>query len=551
VDDGNPSPLVFLHLPKTAGSTLVRILRRQYADAEWLKGKDLNYFESPEHTREELAKIGDPWPSEIPAVHGHLSLHLRGYFPRETRYMTIVRDPVERTISHFHHAVRQPDFRLRRDIPPPTLETPIEEALSSGLIPDNLQTRMLSGVPPFDGECTEEMLDAACANLDEFAYVGVTERFDGFLCLLRIELGWRHVLYRRERVTEDRTQAAELPRKTLEAIRQANQLDRRLHEHAGRLLESRVTPHRGFIALEAESLELANARYVDGAGPPPPASPLLVPEGTRKPTLRSLVVLSRSDLMLQEATSVEQRDRLALREAEFERFEKRLEQRVQRLEKEVRDAHERVERSKSRERKTVAASERLERDLAAKTKQVTRVEGHEAKLRTQNEKLGSELEEALERGTRLEGELEKTLRRATRLEAELEKALEQGPRVEAELRKAIGRTTKLEGELAKAVERGDRLERERRKALARASRAEEKAQEELPRLQRLEEQARARSDKFAEQLGASREREQKAQGRIEELESTLARLSNRLARLERRSVVVQAGRLSRKLTGSR
>jgi hypothetical protein len=108
---------------------------------------------------------------------------------------------------------------------------------------DNAQTRIVSGVwvgPEF-GACTRDMLETAKSNLrDHFVVVGLTERFDETLLLLKRQLGWRRHSYTRHNVTARRPVKRELSEAALGSILSANRLDIELYRYAKELFDEQV-----------------------------------------------------------------------------------------------------------------------------------------------------------------------------------------------------------------------------------------------------------------------------------------------------------------------
>ena len=114
-------------------------------------------------------------PPGLEVAHGHM-LFVPDRWPRDARFVTILRDPVERTISHY--------YWLKRETRARSALGSIEEAIGQGEIRDNLQVRVLAGADP-SGPVTSTMAEEAIAALDRFTAVGLTERFDESLVLLR------------------------------------------------------------------------------------------------------------------------------------------------------------------------------------------------------------------------------------------------------------------------------------------------------------------------------------------------------------------------------
>ena len=89
----NDRGLIFLHVPKTAGSTLRPIIDRHYAAGVICKldvlPRDLEIFLNlPEQPR-----------SKIRVLEGHLQFGLHEHLSVPVDYVTMLRDPVDRIIS--------------------------------------------------------------------------------------------------------------------------------------------------------------------------------------------------------------------------------------------------------------------------------------------------------------------------------------------------------------------------------------------------------------------------------------------------------------------
>ena len=193
--------LALVHVPKTAGTTLTRLMRYHYRGGRFLTSG--NIFSRFEQVEAKLREIQGK--THIAAVAGHFTVGLADQALPHARRMTILRDPVERTLSHYYSLVQPRVGRTRAAGPaiiPPWLPLPapgltLAETLGEhSYIPDNLQTRMLCGiVSPYD-PLPPDALEQAKRNVRErFAFVGTTERFSEFLALLNLELCWPTVAY--------------------------------------------------------------------------------------------------------------------------------------------------------------------------------------------------------------------------------------------------------------------------------------------------------------------------------------------------------------------
>lgn len=222
--------LVYIHIPKTAGTSLRKLLSRRYPGRF---GKAPNTFTHAEVAEERLGALvgNDPPPL---AIGGHMVFGLRDVLPADARYLTVLRDPVERTLSHYGYlvAARDPVERphgLLERTTPYRSDLTLEEALADPrYLPDNLQTRMLvCSRSPFE-DLPADALARAREHLRSFAHVGVTERLDDFFA----SLGCDTSPPKRRRAGDHRPARESLTPAQLRAVEEHNALDLELYAPA-------------------------------------------------------------------------------------------------------------------------------------------------------------------------------------------------------------------------------------------------------------------------------------------------------------------------------
>ena len=230
--------VIFIHVPKAAGTTLNSLLRREYRPEEFYELDNLKLEESISRFKE--------LPSErragIRLLKGHVAFGLHEYLSGPVGYVTILRNVADRIISYYYYVRRNPahylyDVVASRRI---TLADFVPSALSPEI--DNGQTRLLSGVGTQVrfGACTRNHLEQAIENLNNhFAVVGLSERFDETVLLMRRVLNWKkRPFYIKRNITRDRPGLDEIPRRTIDVIERHNQLDCELYEYAGKLFSA-------------------------------------------------------------------------------------------------------------------------------------------------------------------------------------------------------------------------------------------------------------------------------------------------------------------------
>ena len=271
--------LVFVHIPKTAGTTLRTVLDMNEPVP---RSRPLgNVFKGGGGRSaaliERLRGGQGPDLGGVRLVRGHFPLGVREYLPsylpkeRELRFFTFLREPVDRTLSHYY-AIR--GSRGGHDLPPLPVDATLEDTLAGGYLHDNLQTRMLSGLPEPFGEVDDEMLAQAKHNLrDGLACFGLTERFDESLVLAKQRLGLRSILYGSSaRVNAKRPRGDDVPAELRHAAERCNRHDIELYRYAEQLFDAAPERNQPDFEIELAALHAAQADGEIELEIPPPAS---------------------------------------------------------------------------------------------------------------------------------------------------------------------------------------------------------------------------------------------------------------------------------------
>ena len=205
----------FIHIPKTAGSTLETILRQSFCSrhCDVRVGDDFN---GPLLTAEVLRRTRWVYP-RLASIAGH-SVRPHGDLQAVrggVRYYTLLREPVVRCASEYQ-------FRVQRDGLPDDFGRWIHSGIAR-----NRQTKMLAGVE--DADAAIEMLRA------KVGLVGLVERFNESLVLLRrwFDDPRLDIRYRSKNVTADNRLKRGLlndPR-SRRLLDEANREDRRLYDY--------------------------------------------------------------------------------------------------------------------------------------------------------------------------------------------------------------------------------------------------------------------------------------------------------------------------------
>lgn len=264
----------------------------------------------------------------------------------EADFITFLREPVERALSHYYGQLYPPSKRARvvrtgskprsvcldpkggrpTQFDPLSAETSPELVFSHlAYVPDNLHTRFLCNSPVPFSPVTAAMLEEAKENLrTRFAFVGLTERLDESMALLGRRFAIDSILTDWSRVNDRRPRGGDVPPEVRRAAEEANRYDAELYRVAVELHdEARTQSSKVALALDLEALGMARTDSGE-AGPAPSGFDGGPREwaglvGTRARTLREARVAGRAGYILGHGAE------------EVERWIGRLDQRIGRI----------------------------------------------------------------------------------------------------------------------------------------------------------------------------------------------------------------------------
>ena len=253
----NNNTLYFLHIPKTAGSSIIGILDNYFSLDSIL----------PEEVWNHLLKNLPTDFSKYGLIRGHFGYGLHRLLPTKPVYMTMLRNPLERTISFYHHITVDPItnnwIRLSKV---EDLSTLLDDQ-KINLIFKNPQTRYLAldldvismaksmdkeRLGEFFYESTqeflspgitdEELLTIAKRRLSEVQFFGLTERFEESLLLMCFIFGWNppHKIWK-QMVLPSRPQTRDFSESVIKKINEITQLDKELYQYAEKIFEERFS----------------------------------------------------------------------------------------------------------------------------------------------------------------------------------------------------------------------------------------------------------------------------------------------------------------------
>ena len=260
----------FLHIPKTAGSSIRTLITLNYAS-----GEVASIYGDFQGVFSQCARlVGRTAGYRLIQGHipygSHLSLGLR-----EARYYFFLRNPVDRHFSDVAHALRDPTHGFHSQVASPEATLQTWATLGDqAIFFRNTTTHYLSGVF-FSREVDLTDFHRAARVVLESTFLGLAERFNESVLLMARQLTWSHVIYEKRNVapnpidwlmTPEMRSACE-SRLTYdlalyEIARDRFERDARRH---GTHLQEAARPLEELVAIQSQAFpELEHSEYLVG-----------------------------------------------------------------------------------------------------------------------------------------------------------------------------------------------------------------------------------------------------------------------------------------------
>lgn len=178
----NDECLIFTHIPKAAGTTLDRLLRgiALTKDLQWQRAFGTVYYQflgkGKAESIENLLSLPSEKLAQIRILTGHVPFGVHEYLPYTPRYITALRDPISRMVSHYKMGISRSGW---------TSGESLKELVRKGALVSDVQVRMLAGLRSPHDIVTDETLSLALDNLEKYYFlIGVSDEFERFTSAL-------------------------------------------------------------------------------------------------------------------------------------------------------------------------------------------------------------------------------------------------------------------------------------------------------------------------------------------------------------------------------
>jgi Sulfotransferase family len=249
----NQESVIFIHIPKAAGTTVNRLIEREYPLFQIFSVDPVFSVTSRRH----LWNLPAQRLKRFRIFKGHMPFGLHTILPQPATYFAVFRDPISRVISAFyfmrHYILHRQYWKFRR------LNWQLEDFVRNSPR-DNVQTKMVAGAP-YEQPCTPEIFEQAKYNLrNHFSVVGLSERFEESLALMKIRYDWKLDSYHSFNITRSRPKKRELPQAMLDLIAEKNSFDIALYRLAHELFEQSVQNNAAAVNAVVQQLESGRIR---------------------------------------------------------------------------------------------------------------------------------------------------------------------------------------------------------------------------------------------------------------------------------------------------
>ena len=248
--------LIFLHLPKNGGTTFHSILNRMYLPKETFTIKTVI---PPKTNLEVFLNMEEKERKKIKLLKGHAPFGLHKYMNGGANYVTFLRKPEERIVSFYYYVLRKANNKLFETISSNNMSLYdfVTRVKSSDV--NNCQVRFISGI----NDKEEFMLEKALENIEKhFSFVGLTEKYNESLMLLKKKYDWPMPYYEIRNKTIDRPKLNQIDQETVNAINDLNKADNILYETIENKLNIEIQSSK-YLSLDVLKLKLYNKIYSD------------------------------------------------------------------------------------------------------------------------------------------------------------------------------------------------------------------------------------------------------------------------------------------------
>lgn len=228
--------LIFLHIVKAGGTSLRWALEDQFPCRHVLR-----CYESKGCSLEQISEMPEEKKRRFQFFVSHYAFGTHEIFPQPASYITMLREPIARSISQYYSFIRGGERAKWKE----NLRSIADYIYAMKEMKyDNIQIRYIANLTEED-EITPDHLAIAIANLQNyFPVVGITERFEESLALYSKVFGWTKLNYVRRNVTKSKPVDFQLEPDLLALLTKNNELDLALYKFCLSLFDAELKKYK-------------------------------------------------------------------------------------------------------------------------------------------------------------------------------------------------------------------------------------------------------------------------------------------------------------------
>jgi Sulfotransferase family len=253
--------IIFQHIPKTAGTTLRYIIQYQFPASAIceLYGSS----GSPAQRIDKLQNLSEFQSKKIKIINTHVGFGLHNYLRQPYTYITFLREPVSRAISmyYYYQKTKNPQF-INLSLKEFVQTYPgVQNGMTKNLAGIVLQSQLSNSNKSQKVDCDRQSLELAQRNIQEhFKFIGICERFDESLLLLRKILGWKIPLFDKSNISQ---KPKDIDGDTLKLIENLNEFDLQLYKYAQEIFEDLIQTQESSFEREVTEFQKANKSQIN------------------------------------------------------------------------------------------------------------------------------------------------------------------------------------------------------------------------------------------------------------------------------------------------